>query len=433
MMAKYAVSNTPEIDRSIPPPLRSFLVGTNQIHDGEPNVHPSRERLDSFVAALDDELGRWDSTRDVETRITERRIERRRSSLTSWMFGVMPTDFARTQAGEYKAYSSLAAVLVLSSVFTSVATAAAVRGVATVSWLIAWPMGILYGAMGMLFGRTLLLPRPVVRRARSGRRWIFLPMLLVRGVLSILMSATIGQGLMLAVFESEINATLAVQNEDRVNNAVEAELTIFNEQIAFTSSQISMLKPTVSAREQEVEKLQAMLYAEISGAGTSERVPGRGPMAQKLQEQLQTELSDFKEARDRLSGLEERRDALLMDAAPRTQKTREAIARRYAESQGLGSRLGALSEQRGSELLFFLILGLLVVVDLFPILARALFGRTTFEDELSNEDDIRVAEQHAYRHLRLVDLQTESNTDLHRQLLPEVKNRSVSQPKDAVR
>jgi hypothetical protein len=412
MQINYATKNIPKIDGSIPAPLRSFLIGCNQIHDGEPLVHPSPEQLDSFVGALDAELG-W-SEQSLDTGTSARRQQR--SPLTSWMFGVEPGDFATTQAGEYKAYSSLAAVLVLSSVVTAAVTAAAVRGVVTVSWLLAGAVGILYGAMGMLFGRTLLLPRPLpydlVRRKRHRHRSsVFGPRLLVRGLLSVFMSATLAQGLILGVYESEISATLAVQDQARVDAAVESELEIFNEQIVFTSSQVSNVETKVSSLQTEMAMLQDKLFAEVHGTGTGlTGIAGKGQFARAIESELKVKLADLKEEKDRLNEFQSTQEALVRETAARAQKTRADVSQRYAGSHGLGSRLRVMREQQGSVNLYVLLMGLLVIIDLFPILARALFGQTTFEEELREEDEVRVAVLREYRHLRLVNLQTEPDS-----------------------
>jgi Domain of unknown function (DUF4407) len=401
MQTNYAIANKLAIDETIPAPLGSFLAGCNQIHNAEPLVRPSEQQLARFTAALDTALAPMESTRKTDLIARSQRREtiigEARVSLTSLMFGVYRAEFASTQRGEYKAYSSLAVALLMSSIATSMFTATALVGAMAVSWPIAVAVGTLYGALDMLFGRTLLLPR-----LRMNRLSLIGPKLLVRGLLSLFMSAALAQGMILTIYKQEVKATLAVQDQAQVDKAVKSELFIFNEQILFTSQQVSVLEKKVFRLETEADRLEQQLKQQIAG-GNNERTAGDGPIARSIRKSLENKRAELDEESAQLNSFESTYQKLVSDTAERTKMTREDVADRYARSHGLGARLRAIEEQPGSSGLRLFLMLLLVLIGLFPLLARALFGETTFERELLEENQVRVVREDRYRHLRLVE------------------------------
>jgi hypothetical protein len=372
MIAMDLESSTGSTD--LPSALQEVIADLHEMRDEEASVGPS---IENYFALRQRIL-------DIDDYAPRHPPPRRSLTLAGWMLGVSPADFGPTQKGEYRSYSSIAVLVILSSILSgvcgaitmSVSTGASVRFCSVV--------GGLYGLFNLFLQRALLVVKPTsTHESYAMKLWRQGPRVAMTLVLYLLMSSTMADAFTISAFDTEVRAQLRVRDAEAIEETIGKEIATRRDQMALTSEILDEARAESRALAEELDQLLRLILDEKQGANGS--VPGSGPRVKALEVERETK-------RRQLEALEKEREVAkmtLVDAQVRVEDIRRETLARFEASNGLLDKLSVLDQlpskiRAGIQALFALLM-------LAPFIARLALGPTTFQRALSDDADFQHA------------------------------------------
>jgi Domain of unknown function (DUF4407) len=209
----------------------------------------------------------------------------------------------------------------------------------------------------------------------------------------------VAQGVALSMFGEEVSASLAVKDQQAVDAGVKNYLVSDSGAVGlWMRSRADGTNEITNLRSQIVSTTD-QLQREIEGDGS--RTAGEGPIVRLKRQQLnelQTALANQEASLGNIDrSLAEAQKKLQLNE----QLVRSRLEVRYAASHGLAAKLDVLSRTPRAMQLQLLLSGILTFFGLMPLLARWLIGETSYEFELTDENE-RILDTKTRGHLHLV-------------------------------
>ncbi len=266
---------------------------------------------------------------------------------------------------ESSKYAGIGATIFFTGLFAALAGAYALYTVFD-NLIAASVFGVFWGLM--IFNLDRYIVSSMRKRKNFSKELL---MATPRLLLAILISIVIAKPLELKIFEKEINAELALMQEEDLNRKTEEVKKFYQQDQVQLSEEIDGLKQEVLAKEKERNELQRIAQQEADGTGgTGKRNAGPIYRIKKADaDKAQLELEQLRLANNRLVD-----DKINQQDSLRGQLAEALLTIEETKLGGIASRLEALSRLEQSSVAIFwaslFIVILFIAVECAPVLVK---------------------------------------------------------------
>ena len=282
---------------------------------------------------------------------------------------------------EYNKYVGIGATIFFTGVFAAIAAGYALSTVFENSWLIV-PVALLWGLMIFNLDRFI-----VSTMRKKGSFLSDFSGALPRIVLAVLIAIVIAKPLELKIFESEIDAELALMNQEQYKKQDDSVRERYTASIDVLKNEIGNLKLEIENKEEERDLLVDEAIKEADGTGGSMQ-KNLGPIYKTKRtaaDLVQAELDDLKEANGLLINDKEKELAQLESDLNGEINTleRAAMGGFAARIEGL-ERAGQRSPAIWWASLFIMLL--FIAIETAPVITKLILDRGPYDYALNKHE-----------------------------------------------
>jgi len=287
-------------------------------------------------------------------------------------------------------------------------------------------------AFGMLWGLMIFnLDRYIVSSMRKRKSfWKEVLMAFPRLVLAVLISVVIAKPLELKIFEKEIDAELALMEQEDFSRKSEEIKRLYQSGQAELANEIEQLKAEVIQKEKQRDELQRIAQQEADGTGgTGKR--NAGPI-------YRIKKADADQANEELKALRLSNESLIKARRSEKDSLNGALVKALTAIEetklgGMASRLEALSRlEQSSQAIFWaslFIMILFIAVECAPVLVKLMSPEGPY-DQLIRAEHYGFKASHFEEMAKanaLIKKRKEKLTDLEREYVEEKLNLGLNE------
>lgn len=282
---------------------------------------------------------------------------------------------------EINKHTGIGATIFFTGVFASLAGGYAIYTVFQ-SYFAAIFFGMIWGAM--IFNLDRYIVSTLKMRKSAFRNFVGA---LPRVALALIIAIVIAKPMELKIFDSEIQAELALMQQENYKEQEDLLSARFEDEVAETNQELLSLKQELSTKEQQRDRLDALAIGEADGTGGSQ-LRNMGPIYRaKKQDALKAQLElDDLYAR-LIPQIEEKEDKLLLLDAKQNAEL-EALNR--VELSGFAARIEALDRvsQKSSAIAMasLFIMLLFIAIETTPIFVKLISSRSPYDYVLDKHE-----------------------------------------------